>query len=65
MAATDDLEIKDEIEAIADRIDNILKTVKRHYPITEIKMRPKRNKAHLFATTTKRQSRRHNGTDKE
>lgn len=35
MAAPDDLEIKDEIEAIADRIDNILKTVKRHYQITE------------------------------
>ena len=35
MAAPDDLEIKDEIETIANRIDNIIKTVKRHYPITE------------------------------
>ena len=35
MATPDDLEIKNEIETIAGRIDRILKTVKRHYPITE------------------------------
>lgn len=35
MKLTDAGEIKNEIEKISNRIDSILKTVKRYYPITE------------------------------
>ncbi|MCF8094549.1 MAG: hypothetical protein K9J79_04235 [Desulfobacteraceae bacterium] len=35
MKAPDAGEIKNEIEEISSRIDTILKTVKKYYPITE------------------------------
>ncbi|MFW5975613.1 MAG: hypothetical protein ACQETG_10795 [Thermodesulfobacteriota bacterium] len=34
MKAPDAMEIKNEIETISTRIDSILKTVKKYYPIT-------------------------------
>ncbi|MFP4452528.1 MAG: hypothetical protein ACLFNW_08195 [Desulfobacterales bacterium] len=35
MKQPDAAEIKNEIEAISSRIDSILKTVKKYYPVTE------------------------------